>query len=128
MFGEEYNNLLNCADVFITTLQKGIEGLGVPSKTYTYMSVAKPLIAIMDKDSEIGSMVSEYNLGKQFEGNQVDEISKFIFNIRSNNELYKEICNNVRNKFKNDYERKKVTKKFFEAIVNEAVEGEYEYV
>lgn len=128
MFGEEYNNLLNCADVFITTLQKGIEGLGVPSKTYTYMSVAKPLIAIMDKNSEIGSMVSEYSLGMQFEGNQVDEISEFIFNMRSNNELYEEICNNVRNKFKNDYERKKVTKKFFEAIVNESVEGDCKYV
>lgn len=117
MFGEEYNNLLNCADVFITTLQQGIEGLGVPSKTYTYMSVAKPLIAIMSSDSEIGSMITKYNLGKQFEEKQVDEIAEFIFNMQRDNKLYNELCNNVRNKFRNDYERKKVTRKFYDVII-----------
>lgn len=117
MFGEEYNNLLNCADLFITTLQKGIEGLGVPSKTYTYMSVAKPLIAIMDKDSEIGSMISEYNLGKQFEGSQVDEITKFILDIKNDKTFYESLCDNVRERFINDYERKKVTKKFYEVVI-----------
>lgn len=117
MFGEEYNNLLNCADVFITTLQKGIEGLGVPSKTYTYMSVAKPLIAIMSKDSEIGSVVNEYKLGKQFESNEVANIADFIFNMQADKIMYEEICENVRNKFKNEYERKKVTKKFYNIII-----------
>lgn len=117
MFGEEYNNLLNCADLFISTLQEGIEGLGVPSKTYTYMSVAKPLIAIMSKESEIGSMVSQFNLGKQFDGNQVNEISEFILELKNDKELYSSICDNVRSKFISEYERKKVTKKFYNVII-----------
>ncbi|MBU3104466.1 glycosyltransferase family 4 protein [Clostridium gasigenes] len=117
MFGEEYNDLLNCADIFITTLQKGIEGLGVPSKTYTYMAVGKPLIAIMSENSEIGSIVNEYNLGKQFESNQVDDISKFIFNMKNDKRAYEEICGNVINNFEGYYERKKVTKKFYNIII-----------
>lgn len=117
IFGEEYNNLLNCADLFISTLQKGIEGLGVPSKTYTYMSVAKPIIAIMSKESEIGSMVEQFNLGKQFDGKQVNEIAEFILELKNDKELYGNICDNVRSKFINEYERKKVTKKFYNAII-----------
>ncbi|MDK0871760.1 glycosyltransferase family 4 protein [Clostridium perfringens] len=118
MFGEEYNNLLNCANLFITTLQQGIEGLGVPSKTYTYMSVAKPLIAVMSEDSEIGSMVNQYNLGKQFNNKECNNIAEFILELKNNNELYNEISKNVRNKFSNEYERKKVTNKFFNIIKN----------
>lgn len=116
MFGEEYNNLLNCANLFITTLQQGIEGLGVPSKTYTYMSVAKPLIAIMSENSEIGSMVNQYNLGKQFNNKEYHKIAEFILELKNSNELYNEISKNVRNKFLNEYERKKVTNKFYKAI------------
>lgn len=116
MFGEEYNNLLNCANLFITTLQQGIEGLGVPSKTYTYMSVAKPLIAIMSENSEIGSMVNQYNLGKQFNSKEYHKIAKFILELKNSNELYNEISKNVRNKFLNEYERKKVTNKFYKVI------------
>ena len=116
MFGEEYNNLLNCANLFITTLQQGIEGLGVPSKTYTYMSVAKPLIAVMSEDSEIGSMVNQYNLGKQFNNKEYHKIAEFILELKNSNELYNEISKNVRNKFLNEYERKKVTNKFYKAI------------
>ncbi|WP_346878661.1 MULTISPECIES: glycosyltransferase family 4 protein [unclassified Clostridium] len=116
MYGEEYNNLLNSASVFITTLQKGIEGLGVPSKTYTYMSVAKPLIAIMNKDSEIGNMVNKYNLGRQFSSNESKEITEFIYNIKNNKLLYDEICSNVRTVFNSCYERKKVTRKFYNVI------------
>lgn len=116
MFGEEYNNLLNCANLFITTLQQGIEGLGVPSKTYTYMSVAKPLIAIMSENSEIGSMVNQYNLGKQFNNKEYHKIAEFILELKNSNELYNEISKNVRNKFLNKYERKKVTNKFYKVI------------
>ncbi|EJT6664693.1 glycosyltransferase family 4 protein [Clostridium perfringens] len=116
MFGEEYNNLLNCANLFITTLQQGIEGLGVPSKTYTYMSVAKPLIAIMSENSEIGSMVNQYNLGKQFNNKEYHKIAEFILELKNSNESYNEISKNVRNKFLNEYERKKVTNKFYKVI------------
>ncbi|MPQ43507.1 glycosyltransferase family 4 protein [Clostridium tarantellae] len=118
VFGEEYNNLLNCASIFISTLQKGIEGLGVPSKTYTYMAVGKPIIAIMSKESEVGNMVNKYTLGKQFSNNDVDGIVDYIIKIQKDRKLYKEVCNNVNYIFKKKYERKKVTKKFYEVILN----------
>lgn len=117
IYGEEYNNILNCADMFIVTLQEGIEGLGVPSKTYSYMSVYKPIIAIMNEDSEIGSMVNKNNLGKQFNKNEVDEIVKYIYEINNNPVEYKKISERIRRLFNEKYERKIVTKKFFDLII-----------
>lgn len=118
IYGEEYNNLLNCADLFIVTLQDGIEGLGVPSKTYTYMSVAKPIIAIMNKESEIGDMVNRYNIGKQFNKNESEKIVKYIEESILDKDNYKVQQGNIRKVFNEKYERKKVTKKFFDTVIN----------
>lgn len=116
VFGEEYNKILNCADAFITTLQKGIEGLGVPSKTYTYMSVAKPLIAIMSENSEIGNMVRVNDLGIQASDDSDDKITDFIKSIKNDKELFQVKSSNVRNMFNEKYERKKVTDLFYSII------------
>ena len=82
------------------------------------MSVSKPIIAIMSNDSEIGNMVNENNLGKQFSSKEVNDIAKYIIAIKDNKETYDLICNNVRNKFKEKFERKKVTKRFYDIIVD----------
>lgn len=117
MFGEEYNNLLNCANIFITTLQDGIEGLGVPSKTYTYMSVHKPLLAVMSGTSEIGKMVNQYQLGAQYNAGSEDEMAKFILKQKNNIDIYNEYCQNVKETFNRFYERKKVTRRFYEELI-----------
>lgn len=117
MFGQDYNNMLNSADVFISTLQKGIEGLGVPSKTYTYMSVSKPIIAIMDETSEIGSIVKEKKIGGQFNNEDIDEIVNYIKSLKKDSKLYESTCVNVKTIFEEKYERKKVTKLFYESLI-----------
>lgn len=117
MFGEEYNTLLNCANIFITTLQDGIEGLGVPSKTYTYMSVHKPLLAVMSETSEIGKMVNQYQLGAQYNAGSEEEMAKFILNQKNNIDIYNGYCQNVKKTFNQFYERKKVTQKFYEELI-----------
>lgn len=117
MFGEEYNTLLNCANIFITTLQDGIEGLGVPSKTYTYMSVHKPLLAVMSETSEIGKMVNQYQLGAQYNAGSEDEMAKFILNQKNNIDVYNGYCQNVKETFNQFYERKKVTQRFYEELI-----------
>lgn len=115
-YGETYNQLLNSADLFITTLDKGIEGLGVPSKTYSYLAASKPIIAIMNKDSEIGSLVEENKLGLRVDSGEVKKITKFILDMKQNSNLYKSIQNNVEEIFNNNYERNIVTIKFVNLI------------
>ena len=54
---------LNAGDIAIVTLAEGMLGLGVPSKAYFSMAANKPLLAIMDENSEVACMIKEHNLG-----------------------------------------------------------------
>jgi glycosyltransferase involved in cell wall biosynthesis len=59
----EQNDFLNACDVSIVTLNKGMTGLGVPSKTYNIMATGKPILVVADKKSEISICISENNIG-----------------------------------------------------------------
>lgn len=54
---------LAACDIAIVTLAEGMFGLGVPSKAYFSMAADKPILAIMDEDSEIAHMVKEHRIG-----------------------------------------------------------------
>ena len=73
----------------------------------------------MTRSCEIGNMVYEENLGIQVESGNSKDIVSFIYDIKKNMCLYEEISNNVRRVFKDKYERRIVTKKFYNAIMND---------
>ena len=54
---------LAACDVALITLEKGMVGLGVPSKAYFSMAADRPLLAVMESDAEIALMVKEHNIG-----------------------------------------------------------------
>jgi glycosyltransferase involved in cell wall biosynthesis len=54
---------LNMADVHIVANAKGIKGVSVPSKIYGVMAVGKPVIAILEKESEAQRIVTESGCG-----------------------------------------------------------------
>jgi glycosyltransferase involved in cell wall biosynthesis len=55
--------VLGACDVAIVALQKGMFGLGVPSKAYFTMAANRPILAIMEPGSEVSRMVEELDLG-----------------------------------------------------------------
>lgn len=60
---EDQQIFLNACDVSLVSLSSGMTGLGVPSKTYNILAAGKPVIAIVDVNSEIGMLVRENKLG-----------------------------------------------------------------
>ncbi len=69
---------LNACDISIVTLADGMLGLGVPSKAYYSMAADKPLFCIMDKKSEIYTMVEECNIGWAVEPNNIQEVAQAL--------------------------------------------------
>lgn len=65
-------------DVALVSLGKGMVGLGVPSKAYFSLAADKPLLAIVDAQSEIGLMIDEYGIGWQCEPDAPDELANKI--------------------------------------------------
>jgi glycosyltransferase involved in cell wall biosynthesis len=68
------NKYLNACDVSIISLQEGMLGLGVPSKSYNILSAGKPILYIGEKSSEIGLLVEENKIGKICQSGSVDSI------------------------------------------------------
>ena len=59
---EKSQGLAAC-DVAMVSLDKDMLGLGVPSKSYFSLAAGKPILAIMDFDSEVSLAVREHGLG-----------------------------------------------------------------
>jgi glycosyltransferase involved in cell wall biosynthesis len=62
---EEKNIGLSACDVAIISLESNMLGVGVPSKAYFSIAADKPLLAIVDHESEISQMVLEEDIGWQ---------------------------------------------------------------
>ena len=53
LLGSDYTDILKISDVCLVSLAAGIEGIGVPSKTYGYLAAGKPVLAIMSDKTDI---------------------------------------------------------------------------
>ena len=78
---------LNAADVHWCVNAKGIKGVSCPSKFYGIAGVAKPVLAVLEKGSEIEMLISEIGCGKVSEPGDYksveDNIRWFIDNADS---------------------------------------------
>lgn len=59
----EKNKYLSACDVSLVSLREGMFGLGVPSKAYFSLAADRPILAVVDKGSELELMVNEHNVG-----------------------------------------------------------------
>jgi glycosyltransferase involved in cell wall biosynthesis len=72
---------LSCADIGIVTLSSDASKYSIPSKIFNMMAAGEAFLAIADKDSELASIVNEFDLGKSFSVNQLDLMKEFIFEL-----------------------------------------------
>lgn len=76
---------LAACDVALISLEKGMFGLGVPSKTYYSMAADKPLIAIMDEGSEISRLIDEYDIGWHCQPDDPQALATLIDRVTNEN-------------------------------------------
>ena len=72
---------LAACDVALITLEKGMLGLGVPSKAYFSMAADKPLLAVMDQRAEISRMINEEAIGWNCAPNDPGALAALIDDI-----------------------------------------------
>jgi glycosyltransferase involved in cell wall biosynthesis len=69
--------VLSAADLSVVSLESMFTGLSVPSKAYGVMASGRPILALLDKESEIGQTIIENNCGVVLpdpDGRQVAEV------------------------------------------------------
>ncbi len=72
---------LPTADISIITLDKGCEGLSVPSKTHYYMAAGSVLLGICDQNSEVAQIINRHNCGFVVSPGDKDSMVKNILNL-----------------------------------------------
>ena len=74
----EQNLFLNACHISLVTLINGMKGLGVPSKTYNYLAVGKPILYIGDKDSEVDNYITKHDCGWSFSWDEKNSLVSFL--------------------------------------------------
>jgi glycosyltransferase involved in cell wall biosynthesis len=111
---------LNAADVGIVSLQEGMVGLGVPSKSYNILAAGKPILYIGDIAGEIGQMVTDNKVGWCFQLHDKQRLIDFFnqFTIADKERLLltgikaRELAVNV-------YSREKMLDKYAQILIHD---------
>lgn len=112
LHGEDFRNALRASSCALVCLEKGLTGLCVPSKTYSYMMQGIPLLAIMDE----GDIVSDIQAGAGawVRNGQSQALADTIVKLCENPEAVQEMSRKCRSIFLENYTTQISTAKYVE--------------
>ena len=122
LHGQDFSDALAVSDAFIVSLESSLNGLCVPSKTYSYMSAGKPILAIMNPQCDISIDLANYNAGFTVETGQSEALVNHIITL-GNEEIAKEMGNNCRVLFLKKFTKDICTNKYVD-LINQVLESE----
>jgi colanic acid biosynthesis glycosyl transferase WcaI len=93
-------------------LRKGFTEESVPSKTYTILSAARPLIASVDAGSEIWRLVEEAACGLCVEPENPEALAEAVIHLSRNRQLGYQMGSNGRAYVEKNYSRRGATKRY----------------
>ncbi|MFN4083096.1 MAG: glycosyltransferase family 4 protein [Bacteroidia bacterium] len=82
---------LASADIAVVALEPEATHASVPSKTFNYMSVGAPILAIGNSGSELENLIKRFEMGMYAAIHDTSKIVNFILNLKANKqqaELY----------------------------------------
>lgn len=84
---DKINYSFNAADIHLVVNAKGIKGVSVPSKLYGVMAAGKPVLGVLEENSEARLIIEESDCGICMEPGEYEEIYKgieYVLNNRNN--------------------------------------------
>lgn len=118
LHGQDYQDALNISDVFLVSLADGVTGLGVPSKTYSYMMAGKPIIAIMGDESDISIDLNGRIAGYSMRVGDNDKIIEAINELLEDPGKRKTMGKRCRKIFEEKYTEKICTNQYVDMMKN----------
>ena len=107
---------LGLADVSLVTLEKGFEGMVVPSKIYGILSSGRPVIAVVGEESEIVEIIREGKCGKIVKIGDYQILVDSIIDYYEDRKRCREDGLNGRRYFEKNFDRKIATRKYISII------------
>lgn len=115
LHGQDFEDAQSISDAFIVSLEKGLDGLCVPSKTYSYMSAGRPIISIMNTDCDISQDLINHNAGFAISNGESKKMAELIGCLKDK-ALVAEMGLNCKKLFDMKYSRYIVTAKYAQLV------------
>ncbi len=90
----EYFRVLQVADVGLISLSEDFTIPNTPSKVMVYYNAKKPILAAIDRNTDIGQILEDIGAGVWAEANKTDELKGLLMKLYHDPELRKEMGEN----------------------------------
>ncbi|MBA7577297.1 glycosyltransferase WbuB [Candidatus Atribacteria bacterium 1244-E10-H5-B2] len=107
---------LGLADVSLVTLEKGFEGMVVPSKIYGILASGRPVIAVVGGESEIVEIIREGKCGRVIKIGDYQALVDSIMDYYKDRKKCRADGLNGRRYFEEKFDRKIATRKYISII------------
>jgi colanic acid biosynthesis glycosyl transferase WcaI len=113
---KEWLEMLAAADLALVSLKSGLADLNVPSKVYTLMAAARPILASVPEDSEVASLVRMANSGIICKPENPAVLASIILEAKNNPDLLEEYGKNGRKYLLETFNRSHQTRKYLAVL------------
>lgn len=86
---------LSAADIAYISVEGRASTVCVPSKTFNFIKLSKPLLCVAKTNSELAKLIQTYKNGRVFDPSDLDGIISFIKNLKDSVELREQYKVNV---------------------------------
>ena len=107
---------LGLADISLVTLEKGFEGMVVPSKIYGILASGRPVIGIVGRESEITEIINKAKCGKVVQIGDTQSLEESIMDYYNNPEKSLKDGWEGRKYFEKYFDRQIATRKYIKLI------------
>lgn len=98
-------HVLAAADVSIVTINAQSSRYSLPSKIFSYMASARPIVAISPRESEIAQIIQETKCGINVENGHTQEVIDSLYNLYQSKALAEKLGLNGRKALEQEYSR-----------------------
>lgn len=109
-------SVFSLGDAGLIISKSGISTNSVPSKTWSIMAAARPVLASFDLESTLDTVISEANCGIIVPADDEDALYNAIIKLFNNRDSLSELGNNGREYVKTKLNKELCTKKYIEVI------------
>ncbi len=113
---EDIAHVFSLGDAGLVISKPGIGGSSVPSKTWSIMASARPVLASFDKNSELSKLISKEKCGLCSDPNDVNDFISCILQLRNDPSLCKKMGHNGLSYVRNNLSKEKCTSRYIKLL------------
>lgn len=115
---EDVAHVYSLGDIGLVSIKPGVTKIALPSKTWTIMSAARPIICEVDLYSRLCKIIEENEFGKCVAPSDATGLVKAIVDMYENKEQLPDMGKRARKYIEDNLTRSFSTQKYYETVLN----------